>query len=142
MSSLVPSSNKVDMSNWLTFLFMSHLFFADGTSSQLSWKAPRARTYWGDSGTPVSSQPQFELYSSQSKRSHATDSSRPASKQCRQVKDDPRASRDEFQSEVSYSSPALRAGLAARREMVQKLRKQVRSRDGVIFDLQVNVGFA
>ncbi|KAG0608541.1 hypothetical protein M758_8G113400 [Ceratodon purpureus] len=112
-------------------------FSADGTSSQLSWKAPRATTYWGDSGTPVSSQPQFELYSSKSKRSNPTSLSQPSSKQCRQFKGDP-SSRDEIQLD-SYSSPALRAGLAARREMVQKLRKQLRSREGIIFDLQAQV---
>lgn len=108
--------------------------FADSSCAQLSWKVPRAPTHWDDSVTPVSSQSEFELYSSKSKRP-PTEPSQPASKLCRQSKDEPGCG-DAFQWDL-FSSPALRAGLAARREMVQKLRKQIRSRDGILFDLQV-----
>lgn len=102
----------------------------NGNGSPLSWKTPRASPRGDDSGTLVAFQPQSEA-----KRRSQMEPSQPASKLCRRLKDDS----DEFQAGESYCSPALRAGLAARHAMVQKLRNQVRKRDGIIFDLQARV---
>lgn len=106
----------------------------DSTRSNLSWKAPRVRTSLDSSRIPVSFQPQFELHSPRPKRSHPSKPSSPESKMCRQIENGTSCD-EEFHSD-SFSSPALRAGLAVRRKMVQRLRKQLRSRDAIIFDLQ------
>lgn len=95
-------------------------------------------------GTPfwINTEPaaEFEFRSFKPKRPAPNDPSPQVSKLCRQLSHNSvcQSNKDPVQSD-SHTSTALRAGLTARREMVHRLRQQIRSRDAMIYDMQTQL---
>ena len=94
--------------------------------------------FWDKSESAAQSHAEFEFRSFKTKRPALNDPSPQVSKFCRQLSHNSvcQSNKDPVQSD-SHTSTALRAGLTARREMVHRLRQQIRSRDAMIYDMQV-----
>lgn len=131
-----------DFGNGLVIFFYLHQWisaFVDETGSVHTYEAVLNGTpCWDESEPVVVSKAEFESRSFKTKRPAATDPSPQVSKFCRQLSHNSvyQSSKDPVQS-VSHTSTALQAGLTARREVVHRLRQQIRSRDAMIYDMQV-----
>ncbi|KAG0583316.1 hypothetical protein KC19_3G126400 [Ceratodon purpureus] len=96
--------------------------------------------FWDKPESGAQSHAEFEFHSFKTKRPAPNDPSPQVSKFCRQLSHNSvcQSNEDPVQSD-SQTSTALRAGLTARREMVHRLRQQIRSRDAMIYDMQTQL---